>query len=403
MSDCGARPSNSETKASVVDKPFEVDAGVAVEIGLFGRLVVPADPARAAEVQDLARQAAVWATRARGEGTLRAYRSAWTAYSAWCDRLGFAPLTGEADVIGMYLVKAAERLTVPTLRVHLATIATIATGHRFAGVPVNLKHPRIALERRGHAREHGSARRQATPLTDAVLGPVLERLTPADERPLRPIDRRDRALLLVGRDTLARVDELVALHWADLRPVDPDDPAARPGEGTIRIRRSKTDPEGEGAEVWLSAEAMAALAAWRAVAPCWPDPVTGAPTREGLLVFGHLRRSAPGEGDAVCRPCSAIPAASPNGHLSVVLPRSFEEHGAAAPRRPHAPRHAALPRHRDNAGPPDPSGGLAGGEVPAAALPSDRGDQLRRSGHRPVLRRGALPCDRVPVRRRPRL
>ncbi|WP_035684114.1 hypothetical protein [Azospirillum brasilense] len=115
-SDCGARLSNSETKASVVDKPFEVDAGVAVETGLFGRLVVPADPARATEIQDLARQAAVWATRTRGEGTLRAYRSAWTAYSAWCDRLGFAPLAGDADVIGMYLVKAAERLTVPTRR-----------------------------------------------------------------------------------------------------------------------------------------------------------------------------------------------------------------------------------------------------------------------------------------------
>ena len=86
-------------------------------------------------------QAAVWATRARGEGTLRAYRSAWKHYTAWCDRLGFAPLAGDAEVVGLYLVKAAERLKVPTLRVHLAAIAE---AHRLAGVPVYLKHPRIA-------------------------------------------------------------------------------------------------------------------------------------------------------------------------------------------------------------------------------------------------------------------
>lgn len=36
----------------------------------------------------------------------------------------------------------AFRLTVPTLCVHLAAIAT---GHRLAGVPVDLKHPRVAL------------------------------------------------------------------------------------------------------------------------------------------------------------------------------------------------------------------------------------------------------------------
>nr|WP_247875079.1 tyrosine-type recombinase/integrase [Azospirillum argentinense] len=45
----------------------------------------------------------------------------------------------------------------------------------------------------------------------------------------------------------------------------------------------------------MSAEAMAALAAWRVVAPRWPDSITGAPTREGVFVFGHLRRGGPGE------------------------------------------------------------------------------------------------------------
>ncbi|WP_255531661.1 hypothetical protein [Roseomonas sp. KE2513] len=38
--------------------------------------------ARATELQALSARAAVYATRARGEGTRRAYRSAWSAFEA---------------------------------------------------------------------------------------------------------------------------------------------------------------------------------------------------------------------------------------------------------------------------------------------------------------------------------
>ncbi|SMH28458.1 Phage integrase family protein [Azospirillum lipoferum] len=138
-------------------------------------------------------------------------------------------------------------------------------------------------------------------MTDAVLALILGRLDPDQpdrRKPLKPIDLRDRALLLVGRDTLARADELVALRWADLRPVDPVlNPDAHPGEATIRIQRSKTDQEGHGAEAWLSAEAVGALTAWRAVAPQWPaEPGGQGPlTREGVCLFCHLSRSGAGE------------------------------------------------------------------------------------------------------------
>ena len=38
------------------------------------------DPGHADEIRDLAVQAAVYSTQARGPGTLRAYRSAWRQY-----------------------------------------------------------------------------------------------------------------------------------------------------------------------------------------------------------------------------------------------------------------------------------------------------------------------------------
>ena len=60
-------------------------AGLVVSTGILGDLVLPEgafDPGRADEIRDLAAQAAVYATQARGPGTLRAYRSASTTPGA---------------------------------------------------------------------------------------------------------------------------------------------------------------------------------------------------------------------------------------------------------------------------------------------------------------------------------
>src|SRR5215472_7754579 len=82
------------------------DAGAAVppprdattltlQTALFGPLAVPNGAARAAEIEELSRRAAVYATRARGEGTRRAYRAAWRSFAAWCHTLGREPLAGD--------------------------------------------------------------------------------------------------------------------------------------------------------------------------------------------------------------------------------------------------------------------------------------------------------------------
>jgi hypothetical protein len=60
------------------------------------------DPGRTEEIRDLAALDAVYATQARGPGTLRAYRSAWRQYDAWCARLGLPALSGDPQLVGMY-------------------------------------------------------------------------------------------------------------------------------------------------------------------------------------------------------------------------------------------------------------------------------------------------------------
>lgn len=238
------------------------------------------------------------AQRGYAPATLRATEADARRFAAWCGPQGLSWLPADPETVRRYLQEIGTARKPTTVARYLASIALL---HRAAGCENPCRHWRVDLERRGHARLPHGQRRQAAALTDAVLAPILDRLDPAQPdrpRPLKPIDLRDRALLLVGRDTLARADELVALRWDDLHPVDLAlNPDAQPGEATIRIRRSKTDQEGQGAEAWLSAEAVAALTNWRAVAPRWPTEPggEGPPTREGTYLFCHLSRSGAGE------------------------------------------------------------------------------------------------------------
>lgn len=230
--------------------------GLVIATAVFGDLVLAPgdyDPDRAAEIRELAAQAAACATQARGAGTLRAYRSAWTQYAAWCDRLGFTALAGDPRLVGMYLTGAAERLAISTLQVHLAAIVT---AHRLAGRSLDPGHPAIALLMDGLRRRKGTApARQATPITPALLADLVR------AQPDTPLGRRNRALLLTGFGAALRRSEIVALNAGDVRFVA--------GKGVVlTIRRSKTDVTAKGAEVaiWAADDrdlcAPTALALW---------------------------------------------------------------------------------------------------------------------------------------------
>ena len=67
---------------------------------------------------------------------------------------------------------------------------------------------------------------------------------------------RDAAMIAVASDGLLRVAELVAVTVGDVE-------ARADGSGVLTIKRSKTDQEGAGAVVYLSAVTMKRVAAWR--------------------------------------------------------------------------------------------------------------------------------------------
>lgn len=254
---------------------------VTLQTGLFGPLTVPDGAARADELEELSRRAALYATRARGDGTRRAYRTAWRHFSAWCDSLGRAPLPADADTLAMYVVRRADDgLAVSSLRVALAAIKT---AHQLAGQSLDLRHPRIAMVFEGITRSKGiRPRRQATPAVPGALRLMLA----ACAGPATPLGARDRAMLLLGFGAALRRSELVGLAIGDVAPV--------PGRGLmLTVRRSKTDQQGRGQQVAVWANTAeptfcpaAAFHAWLAFRRHAPDLAGAASDSERPLFCG---------------------------------------------------------------------------------------------------------------------
>jgi integrase len=241
-------------------------ATVTVPTALLGDLDVPRGTRSDTEIRDLAARAAHYAVRARGAGTIRAYRTAWSAYATWCRSLGREPLSGDPEVISWWITKLADGTkdvdgtvirppaSVSTIRVALAAIAA---AHRLAGVPLDTRDARLTMVVQGITRTKGARpKRRAAPATALAL-----RLM-ADAQPSEDTaGARNRALLLLGYGAALRRSELVALNVGDLELVE--------GRGVrVLIRRSKTDQGGEGHEigVWASDEpafcAVRALESW---------------------------------------------------------------------------------------------------------------------------------------------
>jgi len=183
--------------------------------------------------------------------TLKAYVADLANYQAWCDKNGLTAMPATPQVVGAYLAAAGEGYAGPTLR---RRVAAIARACGVVGAPLDTKHPAIRETLRGIARTHGGPPRRAAALTTAEIR-KLSRACGADLAGVR-----DRALILVGFAGALRRSELVGLDIAHIAWTD---------EGLkLSIKRSKTDTQGEGAELSLATGRheetcpVAALKAW---------------------------------------------------------------------------------------------------------------------------------------------
>ena len=227
----------------------------------------------AEDLADLSRRAAVYATRARGEGTRRAYRAAWAGFCQWCESLGREPLAGDPDTIAMFLVRRADDgCAVSTLRVGLAAIRT---AHLLAGVPLDLRHPALSMVLEGITRSKGvRPRRQATPAVPDLLRRLLATRPTVGKSDRRqgPGDaaagfRRRAAPLGTGRADAGRRHRGAGPRRAAAHPPLEDRPA---GQG--RSRRRRRQP---GRSRLLPGRRAAGLAAPPSSAPPTSPPSAG--------------------------------------------------------------------------------------------------------------------------------
>lgn len=188
-----------------------------------------------------------WAAEARealAENTQRAYRIDSAAFATWCAAQGLATLPASPEAVAAFLRAESEAgKAVATIRRRAATLARM---HKAAGLANPCEHELVRLALKGIARNRGTDQRQAAALTERDAVTIRARMGDS----LR--DARDLALMLVGRDLLARASELVSLAAQDIE--------ATPDGALVSLRRRKTTTEARS--YFIGPEAAQALRVW---------------------------------------------------------------------------------------------------------------------------------------------
>jgi integrase len=191
-----------------------------------------------------------WQAMAEGAysaNTLRAQKADGAIFQAFCESRGEPYLPADPKTIRAFIatqVKAGKKPA--TVKRYVATIARV---HIAAGLlnPCSSEAVRLGLKEMG--RETSARQDQAHPLG---WKDIKEFIDGAGES-LRA--DRERAMLCVAYETLARRGELVALEVRDI-DFHPN------GTGQALIRRGKTDIEGQGRVAYLSRETVKWLKIW---------------------------------------------------------------------------------------------------------------------------------------------
>ena len=180
--------------------------------------------------------------------TLRAQKSDGAIFQAYCESVGEPFLPGEsAHRSRIYRCPSEGRQEAGDDTALL--IATISRVHTAAHLhnPCSTEAVRLGLKKMG--RETSARQDQAHPLNWKDIKEFID--TAGDG--LRA--DRERAMLCVAYETLARRGELVALEVRDI-DFHPN------GTGQALIRRGKTDPIGQGRVAYLSRTTVRWLKVW---------------------------------------------------------------------------------------------------------------------------------------------
>jgi integrase len=191
-----------------------------------------------------------WQAMAEGAyaaNTLRAQKADGAIFQAFCESRGESYLPADPTTIRAFIatqVKAGKKPA--SVKRYVSTIARV---HSAAGLLNPCSSEAVKLGLRQMGRETSARQGQAHPLGWKDIKEFIE----GAGEGLRA--DRERAMLCVAYETLARRGELVALKVRDI-DFHPN------GTGQALIRRGKTDAEGQGRAAYLSRETVRWLKIW---------------------------------------------------------------------------------------------------------------------------------------------
>jgi site-specific recombinase XerD len=220
--------------------------------------------------------AADYVRAAKAAATRRAYRSDFRIFQAWCAPKHICPLPASPETIVAFLAAEAKRGIKPSTIGR--RIAAIHCAHKMAGHASPTSSEAVKATLRGIKRTTRTTPARKLPATsDKIV--ALAMMAENGPRGLR-----DRALLLLGFAGAFRRSELVALDAGDLQFCD--------GGLRVRIRRSKTDQEADGATIAIVPGSFAcpvkATREWLKAAGITRGPIFRAISKNGRVLARRL-------------------------------------------------------------------------------------------------------------------
>ena len=169
----------------------------------------------------------------KANNTLRAYKSDFRDFGAFCTKHGFNSMPTEPKIVSLYLTHLSTSAKISTLRRRLVSIGVV---HKLKGHYLDTKHPVIIENLMGIKRKKGSIQIGKKPI---LINHLKEIINVIDNQKIEKIKKlRNRTLILIGFGGGFRRTELISIDYEDLDFVK---------EGLkITLRRSKTDQFGEG-------------------------------------------------------------------------------------------------------------------------------------------------------------
>jgi len=169
----------------------------------------------------------------KAKNTLRAYKSDFIDFGAFCAKHGFNSLPSEPKIVSLYLTHLSKYSKISTLKRRLVSISMV---HKIKGHYLDTKHPIIIENLMGIKRVKGSIQKGKKPLLINHLKLIIHTIDQQKNDEIKKY--RDKSIILIGFGGGFRRTELVSIDHEDLEFVS---------EGVkITIKRSKTDQFGEG-------------------------------------------------------------------------------------------------------------------------------------------------------------